>query len=200
MKKKEEELKKAQEEIDTCVGNDRLPDFEDWPSLPYIEAIVREVLRWRIVLPMCLPHYAMEDDIYKGYFIPKGTMILANVWALTRDETRYKDPEAFNPGRFFDEHGDLIGDEVDYVFGFGRRACPGRHMARASIFLTAARILSTFNIGLPKDESGKDIPINVEYTTGLLCHPKEHSCSITPRSKKAKKLIKEAVEQTKDRK
>ncbi|KAF5327728.1 hypothetical protein D9619_004539 [Psilocybe cf. subviscida] len=192
--------KKAQQEIDACVGDDRLPTYDDWSSLPYIEAIVREVLRWRIVLPLSLPHCAREDDIYKGYFIPKGTMILANVWALTRDETRYKDSEAFRPDRFIDENGDLTEDEVDYVFGFGRRTCPGRHMARASIFLAAARILSTFDIGYAKDKSGKDIPISGEYTSGLLSHPTEHACSITPRFDKAKRLIKEAVRQTKDRK
>ncbi|KAF5327657.1 hypothetical protein D9619_004794 [Psilocybe cf. subviscida] len=192
--------KKAQQEIDACVGDDRLPSYDDWSSLPYIEAIVREILRWRTVLPLSLPHCATEDDIYKGYFIPKGTMILANVWALTRDETRYKDPEAFRPDRFIDENGDLIEDDVDYVFGFGRRTCPGRHMARASVFLAAARILSTFNIGFAKDKLGKDIPISDEYTTGVLSHPIEHACSITERSDKAKRLIKEAVAQTKHRK
>ncbi|KAF5325127.1 hypothetical protein D9619_010038 [Psilocybe cf. subviscida] len=182
--------KKAQQEIDACVGDDRLPSFDDRSSLPYIEAIVREVLRWKTVLPLGVAHCAMEDDIYKGYFIPKGTTILANVWALTRDETRYKDPEAFRPDRFIDENGDLNEDEVDYVFGFGRRACPGRHMAREWVFLVAARILSTFNIGFAKDKSGKDIPISGEYTSGLLSHPTEHACSITPRSDQVKRLIK----------
>jgi cytochrome P450 len=68
--------KKAQEEIDACVGDDRLPNYNDWPSLPYIEAVVREIFRWRNVLPLSLPHCATEDDIYKGYFIPKGESLM----------------------------------------------------------------------------------------------------------------------------
>lgn len=64
--------KKAQHEIDGVVGRDRLPTYDDWDSLPYTEAILREVLRWRPVLPLGVPHRVTADDIYKGYLIPKG--------------------------------------------------------------------------------------------------------------------------------
>jgi len=63
---------KAQSEIDRVVGRNRLPDFADRPTMPYLEAIYREVLRCRQPLNMALPHCLMEDDCYKGYFIPKG--------------------------------------------------------------------------------------------------------------------------------
>ena len=66
---------KAQRGLETVMGNDRLPNFDDRPSLPYIEALLKELLRWRPVLPLCLPHSTREDDIYKGYFIPKGKLI-----------------------------------------------------------------------------------------------------------------------------
>ena len=72
--------KKAQEEIDAVVGNTRLPDYDDRPSLPYIEAVYREVLRIDPPAPTGVPHAATEDDYYKGYFIPKGTFILPNSW------------------------------------------------------------------------------------------------------------------------
>ena len=62
---------KAQKEIDGIVGN-RLPDFSDRPNMPYIEAIYREVLRSSPPVPMSFPHRLMEDDNFKGYFIPKG--------------------------------------------------------------------------------------------------------------------------------
>ena len=64
--------KKAQAEIDLIIGSDRLPEFEDRPSLPYLEAIYREVMRWSQVLPVAVAHASTEDDYYKGYFIPKG--------------------------------------------------------------------------------------------------------------------------------
>ena len=65
--------RKAQAEIDEVVGQARLPDFDDRPKLPYIEAIYREVLRINPPVPLGLPHGVTEDDYYKGYFIPKGT-------------------------------------------------------------------------------------------------------------------------------
>lgn len=68
--------RKAQAELDRVVGKDRLPSFDDRPLLPYTEAIYREVMRWRPPLPVGLPHATTEDDVYKGYFIPKGVIAL----------------------------------------------------------------------------------------------------------------------------
>lgn len=63
---------KAQQEIDNLTGGQRLPNYDDRPSLPYVEALFREVMRWRPVLPLGVPHAASDDDIYNGYYIPKG--------------------------------------------------------------------------------------------------------------------------------
>lgn len=75
--------KKAQEEIDRVVGTDRLPNYEDRSSLPYVEAVYREIMRWRPVAPLGLGHVAFKDDIYKGYFITKGlhTVLLSEIFA-----------------------------------------------------------------------------------------------------------------------
>lgn len=64
--------RKAQAELDHVLGPVHLPAFEDRHQLPYIEAIYREVLRWRPPLSICVPHVVTEDDEYKGYYIPKG--------------------------------------------------------------------------------------------------------------------------------
>ena len=69
--------KKAQSEIDRITGKARLPDFQDRPSMPYMEAMYREVMRWMPPLHIGLPHFSTEDDVYKGYFIPKGVISLA---------------------------------------------------------------------------------------------------------------------------
>ena len=75
-----EVVRKAQEEIDNIVGTERLPDFSDWDKLPYVSALLRELLRWNCPVPLGVPKRAMEDDVYKGYFIPAGATIVENIW------------------------------------------------------------------------------------------------------------------------
>jgi cytochrome P450 len=70
----------AQEEIDRVVGADRLPNYEDRESLAYVDAVVKEVLRWHPIGPMGLPHKTDEDDVLDGYLIPKGALLLPNIW------------------------------------------------------------------------------------------------------------------------
>ena len=72
--------KKAQEELMTIVGHNRLPEYDDKPSLPYVCAVVKECLRWRSVVPLSMPHYTLEDDEYRGYHIPKGSIVVPNIW------------------------------------------------------------------------------------------------------------------------
>ena len=74
---------KAQAELDTVVGSARLPEFADRASLPYLNAMVKELARWNVVLPLALAHAALEDDDYNGYHIPKGSVILANAWCAS---------------------------------------------------------------------------------------------------------------------
>ena len=72
--------KAAQAEIDAVVGPNRLPDYADQNSLPYVSAVILECLRWRSVVPLSIPHKSTEDDEYRGYFIPKGSIVIANIW------------------------------------------------------------------------------------------------------------------------
>lgn len=74
--------RKAQAQIDSVIGPDRLPDFSDRDQLPYVDAIVWECLRWNPSLPLGVAHYTTEDDVYEGYYIPKGTTVLANIWLV----------------------------------------------------------------------------------------------------------------------
>ncbi|KAJ7578133.1 cytochrome P450 [Mycena floridula] len=159
---------KAHEELDRVVGADRLPTFENQPNLPYIEAIMRESFRFRPVLPLGLPHKNTDRDVYNEYYIPKGSLIWPNVWAITRDETAYPDPESFIPERFIKSDGSLNDDDMGYVFGFGRRVCVGRHLAQGTMWLAVASILATFNISKAKDANGNEIPIVEDYSDGLV--------------------------------
>lgn len=74
--------KKAQQELDCVVGNSRLPNFEDRPALPYVNALVQESLRWFPVVPSGIPHVTTDEDVYKGYRIPKGSIIIPNTWYM----------------------------------------------------------------------------------------------------------------------
>ena len=76
-------MRRAQAQIDAVVGRDRLPTFADRDKLSFIEAMVKEVLRWRPVGPIGLPRLTLEDDWYKGYFIPKGSVLSVGLEQLT---------------------------------------------------------------------------------------------------------------------
>ncbi|KAH9975380.1 cytochrome P450 [Lactifluus volemus] len=113
-----EAQKRAQAELDTVLG-DRLPTFSDRDNLPFVTAIMKEVLRWIPVLPLAVPHRAINSDQYKGYYIPAGASVLGNTWAILHDEAVFVEPEMFKPERFIDN--DLPDPADSGVFGFGRR-------------------------------------------------------------------------------
>ncbi|KAH8104354.1 cytochrome P450 [Phellopilus nigrolimitatus] len=190
--------KKAQEEIDRVIGSDRLPSFEDRDkdALPYIDCILKECLRWRPPFPLGIAHRAMKDGELEGKFIPKGSLIMPNIWQMMHDERNYTDPEAFLPERFMVTHeaaSKAVLDPASAVFGFGRRICPGRHFAEASAWLAIASILAVFNLGPVLDDNGNKIQPDVIFTSGLHSAPEQFDCKIIPRSEKSVLLIKKAV-------
>ncbi|KAG7087440.1 hypothetical protein E1B28_013406 [Marasmius oreades] len=164
---------RAQKEIDDVLGSSRLPDFADRGCLPYINAILSETLRWKPVTPYSSPHRNVEDDMYEGYLIPAGSTIVPNVWGVFHDESLYG-PEtmSFNPERFMkkdDEKGLPPNPEL-IAFGFGRRICPGRHLAMNSIWLTMTYLLASFTMAKDLDDEGKEIDPVVEYSDGFISH------------------------------
>ncbi|KAH9917357.1 cytochrome P450 [Amylocystis lapponica] len=184
--------RKAQEEIDRIVGPDRLPEFSDEKLLPYVTAVVKEVLRWQPVTPLGIPHKLSEADQYKGYHFPAGSIVVGNVWAMFRDSNKFPDPERFMPERYLDANGKLnpaMNEAEAAGFGFGRRICPGRHMAFSSIWITVALVLATFTLVKPKDKNGNTIEPDGEYVTGLVIHPPPFKCVFEPRSPAAEALI-----------
>ncbi|KAK1961023.1 cytochrome P450 [Colletotrichum sublineola] len=179
--------KKAQEEIDTIVGSDRLPQSEDRERLPYVNALVKETLRWFPVAPLGVAHRTDGDIDYREFHIPKGTYLLPSIWWFLHDPQTYSDPASFNPDRFLAPRNEP--DPEDQVFGFGRRICPGRYLADESLFITIARLLATFDIKKAVDESGNEIDPEIHATSGLISRLLEFPYSITPRSTKSVHLI-----------
>ncbi|KAG2069748.1 cytochrome P450 [Suillus decipiens] len=181
--------KKAQAEIEAVVGPDRLPSFADRDSLPYIEAFVKEVLRWNVVLPTGFAHCVAEDDIHDGYYIPKGSLVIPNIWFMLNDPRTYANPSQFNPERFLAKDGkEPETDPRTRCFGFGRRICPGVHLAEASIWISTVMSLAVFDIS-KVIENGVEITPDVEPLAGVISHPKPFKCCIKPRSATALGLI-----------
>jgi len=190
--------KRAQEELDSVVGQTRIPTFADLPHLPYIRAMVKEALRWRPVDPLGLPHLLSEDDWYNGMFIPKGSMVIAHVWHLNRDPEIYgADAAHFNPARFIDASGEVKScapetkEEGHFTYGFGRRICVGKHVANNSLFIDFAMMLWACTIEPGKDEKGNVIPIDVDgcIEDGLVVRPVPFKVDISPRFPEAVTLL-----------
>ncbi|TFK27924.1 cytochrome P450 [Coprinopsis marcescibilis] len=179
--------RKAQQEMDTVVGRDRLPEFTDEAKMPYLAAVIKELVRWRPVSNIGLPHQCIEDDIYNGYFIPKGSLVIGNQRMMLHNPAVYPEPEKFIPERFLT--GEEIFNPYEIAFGFGRRTCPGFHMALATTFLTAASLLSLFDLSKPVDEHGNVIEPSTEMTLGITAHPVPFKCSFQLRHPRAEELI-----------
>ncbi|QRV90645.1 cytochrome P450 family protein [Ceratobasidium sp. AG-Ba] len=160
----------AQEEIDRVVGTERLPTYTDRSSLPYIEALYKEVLRWQPIGPLGVPHNlsSKEDDIYRGMHIPKNSTIIANIWRMARDPNTYRDPTAFNPQRFLGSPEKVEKNPEDIVFGFGRRRCPGINVASSSVWLSIALTLATYNITAATGLDNEPRLPNLHYSEGTI--------------------------------
>ncbi|KAL1543455.1 unspecific monooxygenase [Salvia divinorum] len=104
----------------------------DIPSLPYLQAVVKETFRLHPAAPFLLPHKASSDVEINGYIVPENSQILINVWASGRDPGIWKNPDEFLPERFLNENGGVDFKGRDFVlipFGAGRRICPGLPLA-----------------------------------------------------------------------
>ncbi|KAH8892516.1 cytochrome P450 [Thozetella sp. PMI_491] len=196
--------RQAQEELDQVVGHDRLPRFSDFDSLPYIQALVREVLRWRPVVPLGLPHSTSSDLQYCGYLIPKDTTLLPNIWAINRDTSIYgPDATEFRPSRHLDpETGRLraavagVKEEGHVSFGFGRRVCPGRGFGNKLLFISLATMLWALKIERETGLDGEPLPLDVDgcIDDGVVVRPRPFKCIIHPRFPDAIHVLQMAME------
>ncbi|KAF8137467.1 cytochrome P450 [Boletus edulis] len=149
----------AQVEIDAVVGRDRLPTMDDRPLLPFIDAIFRETLRYSPAVPSSVPHVAVDDDVYRGFRIPKGAILMVNIW--------YLNLHSFIPERLLNDDGSLKYNDTKHIaFGFGR---------------LIANVLAVFKILRPLDENGVEMPVEPKFTTGLGVRPLPIQCRIVPR-------------------
>lgn len=203
-------IRQAHEELDRIVGKSRLPSYQDEPNLPFICGIIKETLRMRPIGKFGNNHYLTKDDWYNGYFIPKGSTIMANWWAIHYDPEVYPEPEKFLPERWkhypYGAAAAAVlpdGNKRDHIsYGGGRRICAGIHLAEKSLFINVARLLWGFDIDFAKDEHGDVIPLDFT-TAGFLpgsgSIPKPYQCSILPRSKQHEELMRQEWREAQDK-
>jgi hypothetical protein len=183
--------RKAQAEIDRVVGSSRLPSSADRDKLPYINSIVNEAQRWHPITPMGFPHVSDEEDHIAGYRIPKGALLLPAIWWFTRDPEVYHDPEMFKPERYSEPYNEPL--PTDVTFGFGRRICPGRYLADASLYLTFAQSLAVFNIEKALGEDGQVIEPKHGFRPGIISPVAPFQMVVTPRTGQHEQLVEDVL-------
>ncbi|KAL3499504.1 hypothetical protein ACH5RR_038597 [Cinchona calisaya] len=153
MMNKPEIMKKAQQELENVAGKNAIVEESHIQKLPYLYAVMKEVLRLHPVLPLMVNHSPSESSVVGNYRIPKGSQVFVNVWAIHRDPSIWENPLEFFPERFLDGKGDYSGNDFNYLpFGSGRRICAGMAMAERMVLFSLASLLHSFNWDLPDGE------------------------------------------------
>ncbi|KAM7278833.1 hypothetical protein ACFE04_005967 [Oxalis oulophora] len=162
-------LRKAQEEMDKIIGKNRRLEESDIPNLPYLQAVCKEAMRKHPSTPLNLPRVAIEDCEVNGFYIPKNTRLLVNIWAIGRDPDVWEDPLEFKPERFLDPKFAKIdprGNDMELIpFGAGRRICAGARMGVILVEYVLGSLVQAFDWRLPDDV--KELDMEEEFGLAL---------------------------------
>ncbi|KAH6802335.1 hypothetical protein C2S51_033781 [Perilla frutescens var. frutescens] len=165
-------IEKAKEELDRIIGRNRWVEEEDLSELPYINAIMKESMRFHPIAPLIPQHYAIDDCKVAGYDISKGTVVITNTFSLGRDPNTWDSPEEFLPERFMGKDIDAMGSNFALLpFGSGRRKCVGYKLADKMVGTALANLLHGFELKLVEGMRAQDICMDEVY--GLAVHPKQ---------------------------
>ncbi|XP_029111601.1 cytochrome P450 2C20-like [Scleropages formosus] len=165
-------------EIDTVIGKDRQPTMEDRKSLHFTDAVIHEVQRYLDLIPFSVPHYATHDISFRGYTIPKGTVIIPFLHSVLRDEMQWESPLTFKPGHFLDHNGNFKKNSAFMAFSGGKRVCAGESLARMELFLFLVTLLQRFTFSCPGGPDSLD-PTPEFSNFGSV--PRQYQLIATPR-------------------
>lgn len=146
---------RVHEELRTVLDG-QVPKYSDRQRLPVLNALINEVLRLRPVAPLAVPHRAIRNSSIAGYFIPKNTVIIPNLFGAHHDPAVWSDPYCFKPERFL-EGGQGGSTRALVPFGGGARLCLGESVARMELFLFTAYLLRDFQFVLPETVPAPDL-------------------------------------------
>ncbi|CAK8673312.1 unnamed protein product [Clavelina lepadiformis] len=162
--------KKLYDEIN-FISDNKESDIEwnDHTNCPYTNAFIQEVFRCRPVTPLGLQRMTAKDVELEGYFIPKGTPVMGNIWSVHHDPKHWKNPEAFQPERHLNEEGDFIFSNKIIPFCIGARVCPGEKLARMEMFFLITNLVKNFEFS--SDPSSPKLPEMTDGVKGFLYTP-----------------------------
>ncbi|KAH8959949.1 hypothetical protein BDL97_06G104200 [Sphagnum fallax] len=163
-------MKRAQKELDTIVGTNRLVSESDLQHLPYLQAILKESFRIHPPAPIMVPHRSIQPCQVEGYNLPTNTQLIVNLWAIGRDPNIWEKPLEFDPNRFMQQHPeiDVHGHNFELLpFGTGRRACPGRPLGLLFVQIVLANLLQSFDWTLPPNLQQEPMKLDMSETFGV---------------------------------
>lgn len=176
-------LSQVRQELDSVVGADRLVTEADLPQLTYLQAVIKETFRLHPSTPLSLPRMASESCEINGYLIPKGSTLLVNVWAISREPNSWADPLKFQPERFLPgsekAQVDIRGNDFEVIpFGAGRRICAGMSLGLRMVHLLTATLVHAFDWNLPEGQMAEKLNMDEAYgltlqrAAPLMVHPR----------------------------
>ncbi|XP_077204314.1 cytochrome P450 2J5-like [Paroedura picta] len=169
---------KVHKEIEDVLGSSQLLHYQDWKKLPYTNAVIHEIMRFKYILLFGLPRQCIRDVNMRGFFIPKGAIIIMDLRSVLLDPKEWETPEEFNPNHFLDKDGNFVEREAFLPFGVGARVCLGEQLARIELFLFFANLLRAFTFQPP--EGVKEL--NTDPIVGLTLTPHPYKLCAVPRS------------------